>query len=88
MSNITRTIRRNQARLVIGEYVNKRNKKKKTAVKVGGRSGALRQFWEKMRRDLIGDENYILSYIRCNPGKRHKVSLIDRNGGIVRRRNK
>lgn len=47
MSNITRTIRRNQARLVIGDYVDKKNAKRGRKIKGG--SKALRNFWHRLK---------------------------------------
>ena len=75
MGSTSRALRRTQARFVIGEYVAKKNNKKTKTVKVGGRSGALHEFWQKMQIDTHGYWPWRMNRVACDP-KSRKSSVI------------
>ena len=71
MSNVTRTIRRNKARLLIGEYEARRTKKKKTALRIiPGKSKVLSQFWNKLQIDRYGYWPWRKNRVACDPKQR------------------
>jgi hypothetical protein len=75
MSNLSRTIRRNKARLLIGEYEARKNKKKKRKNKnavmiVPGNSKTLTEFWRKIQIDAYGYWSWRMNRIACDPKQR------------------
>lgn len=75
MSNLSRTIRRNKARFLIGEYEARRTKKKKRKSKnamviVPGNSKTLKAFWQKLQIDAYGYWSWRMNRIACDPKQR------------------
>ena len=71
MGNLSRSIRRNKARLVIGEYEARRNKKRGQKLKVvPGKSKLLSKFWQKIQIDTHGYWPWRKNRVACDPKQR------------------
>ena len=71
MGNLSRSIRRNQARLVIGEHEARKGRKNKKSLKIiPGKSKVLAKFWQKIQIDTHGYWPWRKNRVACDPKQR------------------
>jgi hypothetical protein len=57
---------------------------KRNLVKREQGNNRIAKLWEQIRRRTVGDKRYEVDYVRCDPKGRHKDTLFDRDGCVIR----